>query len=561
MQDSHSPLRTTLRSTGGLIMLGFAVVLCLMVLLTVVGIAQVNRMNGALTAINDVHGVKQRYAITFRGSVHDRSIALRDAVLANPAELRALVADIERLKRQYGEAAVPMDALFARGADVLAQERDTLAGIKEVEARTLPMVQRLLTVLQQGDAAQARPLLDQLRPLFVQWLAAINRMIDLEEHLMKEQSDMARRVGIDFQQLMLALTGAAILLGAGLAWLIARRITRALGAEPAALKRIAQAVSAGDLASPISVRAGDGHSILATLAAMQRNLASVVGGVRQHADAVSVVSVQLAEGNADLSARTSDEARALRQTAESMQALTDAVKRNAHEAQEAGVMAGQAMDAARQGSQTMQAVIDTMQHLSQASAQISDITSVIEGIAFQTNILALNAAVEAARAGEAGKGFAVVAAEVRGLAQKSATAAREIKELIEASNHKVEDGVRHVERAGEAMLDIVGSVRQVTEIVNEIAATSNEQHTGIDNVSRTISETDSAAQSNAARVEQASRAVDNLRTRGAQLRHAIEVFRIAGAQTVLPKRAAAPAPATLIPTPRQARPLLPRRAS
>ncbi|WYX53218.1 MCP four helix bundle domain-containing protein [Achromobacter xylosoxidans] len=228
MQDSHSPSRGV-RSTGGSIMLGFTVVLCLMVLLTVVGITQVNRMNGALAAINDVHGVKQRYAITFRGSVHDRSIALRDAVLAAPAELRTLVAEIDRLKRQYDEAAAPMDALFAQGADVSALERETLAGIKAIETRTLPVVQRLLTALERGDAAQARPLLDQARPLFVQWLAAINRMIDLEERLMKDQSDMARRVGVDFQQLMLALTGAAILLGAGLAWLIARRITRALG--------------------------------------------------------------------------------------------------------------------------------------------------------------------------------------------------------------------------------------------------------------------------------------------------------------------------------------------
>ena len=313
MQESRSPLRA-LRSTGGRIMLGFAVVLCLMVLLTVVGITQVNRMNGALTAINDVHGVKQRYAITFRGSVHDRSIALRDAVLANPGELRALAADIDRLKRQYDDAAGPMDALFAPGADVSNVERETLAGIKDIEQRTLPLVNRLLAALERGDAAQARPLLDQVRPLFVQWLAAINRMIDLEERLSKEQSDMARRVGIDFQQLMLALTGVAILMGAGLAWLIARRITRALGGEPEALKRVAQSVSAGDLASPIAVREGDEHSLLATLARMQRNLASVVGGVRQHADAVSVVSVQLAEGNADLSARTSDEARALRQT-------------------------------------------------------------------------------------------------------------------------------------------------------------------------------------------------------------------------------------------------------
>ncbi|KMJ89993.1 histidine kinase [Achromobacter xylosoxidans] len=525
MQDSHSPSRGV-RSTGGSIMLGFTVVLCLMVLLTVVGITQVNRMNGALAAINDVHGVKQRYAITFRGSVHDRSIALRDAVLAAPAELLTLVAEIDRLKRQYDEAAAPMDALFAQGADVSAQERETLAGIKAIETRTLPVVQRLLTALERGDAAQARPLLDQARPLFVQWLAAINRMIDLEERLMKDQSDMARRVGVDFQQLMLALTGAAILLGAGLAWLIARRITRALGAEPATLKRIAQTVSAGDLASPIAVRQGDASSILATLAGMQRNLASVVGGVRQHADAVSVVSVQLAQGNADLSARTSDEARALRQTAESMEELTGAVKRNAHAAQEAGDMAGQAMDAARQGSQTMHAVIDTMEHLSRASAQISDITSVIEGIAFQTNILALNAAVEAARAGEQGKGFAVVASEVRSLAQRSATAAKEINALISQSADTVRQGVDRVGAAGQTMDLILEAITQTTATMNGIVQASVAQTGRIEQVAQVIAQLDEDTQKNARRVEEASAGAEALRVQAADLRQAVAAFRV-----------------------------------
>ncbi|MFH7109328.1 methyl-accepting chemotaxis protein [Achromobacter xylosoxidans] len=545
MQDSHSPSRGV-RSTGGSIMLGFTVVLCLMVLLTVVGITQVNRMNGALAAINDVHGVKQRYAITFRGSVHDRSIALRDAVLAAPAELRTLVAEIDRLKRQYDEAAAPMDALFVQGADVSAQERETLAGIKAIETRTLPVVQRLLTALERGDAAQARPLLDQARPLFVQWLAAINRMIDLEERLMKDQSDMARRVGVDFQQLMLALTGAAILLGAGLAWLIARRITRALGAEPATLKRIAQTVSAGDLASPIAVRQGDASSILATLAGMQRNLASVVGGVRQHADAVSVVSVQLAQGNADLSARTSDEARALRQTAESMEELTGAVKRNAHAAQEAGDMAGQAMDAARQGSQTMHAVIDTMEHLSRASAQISDITSVIEGIAFQTNILALNAAVEAARAGEQGKGFAVVASEVRSLAQRSATAAKEINALISQSADTVRQGVDRVGAAGQTMDLILEAITQTTATMNGIVQASVAQTGRIEHVAQVIAQLDEDTQKNARRVEEASAGAEALRVQAADLRQAVAAFRV-GAGGALQARATPVGNARLLP--------------
>jgi len=510
-------------------MLGFALVLCLMVLLTVVGITQVNRMNAGLSAINDVFGVKQRYAITFRGSVHDRAIALRDAVLAGPDELRPLVADIERLRRQYAEAAAPMDTLFAPGTIVSAKERDTYAAITAIAVRTQPVVDNLLAALQRGDAASARGLLDQARPLFVQWLAAINRMIDLEEALSKEQSDMARQVGVEFQHLMLALTAFAILVGAGLAWIIARRITRALGAEPGDLKHIADAVSAGDLGNAIHPRDGDANSILATLARMQRGLASVVGGVRQHADAVSVVSVQLADGNADLSAHTNNEARVLQQTTQAMEALTDEVKRNSRNAQEAGEMASQAVEAARQGSQTMHGVVETMRALSEASTQISDITSVIEGIAFQTNILALNAAVEAARAGEQGKGFAVVASEVRSLAQRSATAAKEINVLIGQSTDTVQRGVDRVGEAGKAMGVILDSITQTTTTMNGIVQASAEQTERIEQVAQILARLDEDTQKNAQRVEEVSEGAVVLREQATELRQAVAAFRLTAA--------------------------------
>jgi methyl-accepting chemotaxis protein len=525
--DSYSTPRG--RGTGARIMAGFALVLMLVVALTVVGIGQVNKINWALSRINDVYAVKQKYAIAFRGSVHDRSIALRDAVLATPEELPRVAADIARLAREYGQAETPLDTLMADGT-ASQQERGIAANIKAIQAQALPLVGSTLDALARGDGAAARTSLNSARPVFVQWLAAVNQLIDLEEQQIGVQGAAARQVGVDFQRLMLGLTLAAIVLGAVLAYVIARHITRALGAEPDDLKRIAEAIRQGDLSTPIVVRDGQDDSILATLARMQDSLSRVVSGVRQHADSVSVVSEQIAQGNADLSSRTVDESNSLRQSTESMEQLTEAVKVKAESAMHGSAIAARAADTAARGSKTMNDVVGTMQQLSESSARISDITSVIEGIAFQTNILALNASVEAARAGTQGKGFAVVANEVRSLAQRADQAAKEIKTLIADSVSKVQSGVDNVSHAGKIMQEIVVSITQTTSTMNDIANDSRDQTTRIEEVSRMISHLASDTRKNTVLAEEASEAANTLREEAGAMRNAVAVFRLKGAQ-------------------------------
>lgn len=300
---------------------------------------------------------------------------------------------------------------------------------------------------------------------------------------------------------MLVLTALAISTGGVIAWWITRDTTRALGGEPGEVKHLADAIGSGDLSQAVRVRPGDSDSILAAMERMRNALREVVESVRQHADGVSTTSVQISQGNADLSTRTESQAASLQQTSASMDQLTGTVRQNSDSARQASAVATTAEEIATRGSETVQSVVDTMDGISASSERMAEIISVIEGIAFQTNILALNAAVEAARAGEQGRGFAVVASEVRSLAQRAATAAKEIKALIDESVQRVEAGSFRVRDAGATMAEILQSVRQVNSIMAEIATASEEQSVGIDQVGQAIVQMDEATQQNAALVE------------------------------------------------------------
>lgn len=291
----------------------------------------------------------------------------------------------------------------------------------------------------------------------------------------------------------------------------------------------ARAVAMGDLSLEFETRGKDEIAeLLTALKHMQTSLAQVVGEVRRNAEGVATASAEIASGNLDLSSRTEEQAASLQETAASMEELTTAVRQNADHASAASSLTQSAWQTATSGGQIMKRVIETMDGIAESSEKVSEIISVIDAIAFQTNILALNAAVEAARAGEDGRGFGVVAAEVRSLAQRSAAAAREIKELIESSSGRVQSGSALVHGAGTIIADIVDSVQRVTQVVGEISAASEEQRGGIEQVSLAVTQMDEATQRNAALVEQASAAAQALAVQAVSLRDVVAVFKLRG---------------------------------
>jgi methyl-accepting chemotaxis protein len=317
---------------------------------------------------------------------------------------------------------------------------------------------------------------------------------------------------------------AALLLG--LSILITRSILRQLGGEPGVAADITHRISQGDLTVDIGLKRNDTSSLLHAIEAMRTSFADIVGQVRTGSESVATASAEIAQGNNDLSARTEQQASALEETAASMEELGSTVKQNADSARQANQLAQSASTVAVKGGEVVGQVVETMKGINDASRKIADIISVIDGIAFQTNILALNAAVEAARAGEQGRGFAVVASEVRSLAGRSADAAKEIKMLINASVERVEKGTALVDQAGETMTEVVSSIKRVTDIMGEISAASNEQSLGVSQVGEAVTQMDQATQQNAALVEEMAAAASSLKSQAQDLVQVVAVFKL-----------------------------------
>jgi len=380
------------------------------------------------------------------------------------------------------------------------------------DAPNLDMARKLVhdDVYEKSAAAITKPI-DE----FVQLM---DRRTQGEQDKAKANGVRAYIVGVVMLGLMLTMSVAVLY---ALFVLIRKQLDHGLQA--------AQKLATGDLTAELKVERDDEIGrLMAAINGIGQGLATVVSNVRSGSETINVASREIAIGNADLSSRTESQASSLEETASSMEELTSTVRQNADNARQANQLVNSASELAIRGGQVVGNVVQTMGSIKESSGKIVDIISVIDGIAFQTNILALNAAVEAARAGEQGRGFAVVASEVRSLAQRSASAAKEIKQLISDSVGKVDVGGKLVDEAGATMNEIVTSVKHVADIMGEITAASQEQSAGIEQVNQAITQMDEITQQNAALVEQAAAAAESLQEQSESLSQAVSVFKLAG---------------------------------
>ena len=441
-----------------------------------------------------------------------------------------------------------LQGLDARMADVkplLAVTPEGLALYQQYESKLPGFKQQMtsfvaLLVKQPLDATQYDSRVTDDSATLVKESRAIEevleRMVGHSDQQAKSSMESAENIYTASRLMMLTLVLAGIVASVGLGVVMARLLQRQIGGEPGYATEVVNRVAAGDLTVHVDIRKGDTHSLLYAISQMQHELVRIIDRIRQSTATIATASSQIAAGNQDLSSRTEEQASSLEQTAASMEELTSTVKQNADNARQANQLAVSASSVAVRGGSAVSQVVDTMSAINASSKKIVDIISVIDGIAFQTNILALNAAVEAARAGEQGRGFAVVAAEVRNLAQRSAAAAKEIKTLIDDSVSKVGEGSQQVAQAGRTMDEIVDSVRRVTDIMAEITAASQEQNQGIEQINQAITQMDQVTQQNAALVEEAAAAAQSLQEQAAGLSQVVSVFRLDGEQGALQGR-------------------------
>ncbi|WP_114814315.1 methyl-accepting chemotaxis protein [Paraburkholderia kururiensis] len=463
-----------------------------------------------------------------RTAVDRRAMAVRNLVLVTTP------ADIELEKAAVTQAHQDVQARLAQLKDTVmnnprasGQARILVTDIDRVEAQYGPVALAIVDAALHNRRDEAVTMIDnQCRPLLAQLIAATEAYGNYARSRAAQQKQESAEQYASQRTLLVSISLAAIAAAIVAAWLITRMLMRSLGAEPGDLSDITRRVAAGDLSPVQGAHSAPKGSVLASMGEMQASLVRLIAQVRTAADNIATGSSEIASGNQDLSSRTEEQASSLQETASSMEELTSTVRQNAENAQQASALAGNASDVAHKGSAVVGQVVETMTDISHSSSKIAEITGIIEGIAFQTNILALNAAVEAARAGEQGRGFAVVASEVRSLAQRSSSAAKEIKDLIATSVQKIQEGSRLADDAGSTMAEVTQAVARVTDIMGEIAAASSEQSRGIEQVNVAITQMDEVTQQNAALVEQAAAASKSLEDQGHQLTEAVSFFRL-----------------------------------
>ncbi|PZD64072.1 methyl-accepting chemotaxis protein [Pantoea ananatis] len=431
----------------------------------------------------------------------------------------------ETQKGVYSQKRTELAAMIER--DHNQQEIGLLRKVQENEQAALTT---LATAANMGRQRQLNGLADYLtnvvRPPQQILISSLNELTDMQRTFAENTAVESHASASRVMKTFIVLIIATVMSGALICLFISRKLMRQLGGEPAQAQALAATIAAGDLTSTVLLRRNDSSSLLASLDSMQARLRGLVSQIKDASTSVALAADEIAQGNTELSSRTEQQAAALQETAASMEQLTATVKSNTAGAQQTAESARDTARLARSGEADVQRMSGTMQDISVSAAKVRDITSVIESIAFQTNILALNAAVEAARAGEEGRGFAVVAGEVRTLAQRSATAARDIKALIEQAVEQVESGVAVASSTGQSIIKIVGMVGELADAMDTISLASSEQMQGIAQVSVAVSQMDGVTQNNAALVEESSSASRSLSEQAQALRGMVAAFHV-----------------------------------
>ncbi|MCG7499727.1 methyl-accepting chemotaxis protein [Vibrio sp. Of7-15] len=531
---------------------GFGVILALMILLTIIGIQKVNFIDRTLAEITDVNSVKQRYAINYRGSVHDRAIAIRDVSAArNLQEVNSFEKTIHELEAFYRESEQKMNDMLNSGVNFSAKERDILRKIDDIQRHTLPLIDEVLAAKKNMEPA-TDIILDQVRPAFITWLDTINEFIDYQEAQNQTLTPEAIAVAGGFQNLMMILSASSLLISVIVGLLIEKSFRNSLGGEPYVAQSKIKQMAQGDLTERMSNPYKG--SILDSLSDMGEKITSIVSNIVGASNSLAVQIEEVSQGSSHVLESATHQANLTQTTAVKLDEMRHSIDQVASIATHTEENSEMTVDFAKEGrkivneaaqemekiSITVNSTVQQIEQLESKTKEIGSIVNVISEISDQTNLLALNAAIEAARAGESGRGFAVVADEVRSLAQRTSDATSQIGTMIteiqtetaasvvamNTTQPQVESGKAQTESASELLQNIEKQAGDSLEKVKEVALAASNQVLVIGDVSQAMTNISEMSGQSITRMQQNDQATDTLNELVAQLKQEVSYFKV-----------------------------------
>lgn len=499
----------------------FAVIFSLSLFITLLSLHQLRGVSSSFEQF--MKDPMEKYQAANDWYANSNAAIIRTTVISKSSDV-SLTESFSQLAKSTRAKADEYQATFER-LITTDKEKELFNNIAETRKQYLASRDIIQGLKKEGKLDEAQQHFDAMYlPAAQKYTQSLEELVKLEFAAITSTGQVAKDTYESSKATVLALTLITLIIGVGLSILITRSILRDLGGEPSYAISVAQTIASGDLSQRVRFKEGDSVSVLYNLCIMRKNLQRIIGEVRVGADTIESAAIEIAQGNQDLSHRTETQASNLEETSSAMEQLNTTVKQNADNAYSAQNLVDDTVKNANDSGKVFNEVMDNMLLIKDSSKKISEITSVIDSIAFQTNILALNAAVEAARAGEQGRGFAVVATEVRTLAQRSAAAAKEIKDLIGDSVEKVERGVNLATKAGSNIQEVVGNIESVSVIMKEISQASKEQSLGIEEVTKAVAQMDHVTQQNAALVEEAAAAATMLQDQTKNMTQLVDKF-------------------------------------